>query len=357
MDAPAVVYRSDDRVFNLRLRVSLRKFFHASIDELKDDTKRAKALPHSQEDSIDLQWQEKVFGKSEHAKFAAMKTPATPLEKRYKAAADTQQAPSVLYTYVDQDDLTEVLSKQLEPVTTSPHDSPSSLAQHMAALVQRRGKGRYAHPSHYIYAVALLTFLLCRCSFFLSQLPFKMMCICADVDCDAGADGAGSPVVLCTIKAFADGRVEFQPSFTSQLESNSAHPHRFVSPKGVTFEYELLNLAAPKPLDPAQQAKRERDLRRMQDRVVGMRRSLVGSMFEEVSAQQDLRLHVFGEFVEGYVVWPLWQRAAFKCTKLHACLPANVYATPAGGALSMTISTSATARKCHLFGQLPLTLC
>ena len=61
----------------------------------------------------------------------------------------------------------------------------------------------------------------------------------------------------------------------------------------------MSNLSAPKPLDPAQLAKRDRDLRRMQDRVVGMRRSLVGNMFEEVSQQQDLRLHVFGEFVEG----------------------------------------------------------
>ena len=129
-----------------------------------------------------------------------------------------------------------------------------------------------------------------------------MMCICADVDADGSAsDITGSPVVLCIIKAFSDGRVEFQPSMTSQSEATSAHPHRFVSPKGVAFEYELLNLAAPKPLDPAQQAKRDRDLRRMQDRVVGMRRSLVGSLFDEVSAQQDLRLHVFGEFVEGYV--------------------------------------------------------
>ena len=59
------------------------------------------------------------------------------------------------------------------------------------------------------------------------------------------------------------------------------------------------NFKMPVELDPAQLAKRDRDLRRMQDRVVGMRRSLVGNMFEEVSPQQDLRLHVFGEFVEG----------------------------------------------------------
>ena len=157
MDSPAVVYRSDDRVFNLRLRVSLRKFFHASIDELKDDAKRAKALPHSQEDSVDLQWQEKVFGKSQHAKLVAMTTPATPLEKRYKAAADIQHAPSVIYTYVDQDDLTEVLSKQREPVTTSPHDSPSSLAQEIAAVVRRRGKGRSVPLSLIISVLARLT--------------------------------------------------------------------------------------------------------------------------------------------------------------------------------------------------------
>ena len=142
MDKPAVFYRSDDRVFNLRLRVSLRKFFHASIDELRDDAKRLKALPHSQEDCIDLQWQEKVFGKTEHAKFAEMKTPATPLEKRYKVAADSQQAPSTIYTFVDQDDVTEIMSKDLEPMTTSPQDSASFLAQHMSSVVQRRGKGR-----------------------------------------------------------------------------------------------------------------------------------------------------------------------------------------------------------------------
>ena len=142
MDMPAVLYRSDDRVFNLRLRVSLRKFFHASIDELRDDAKRSKALPHSQEDCIDLQWQEKVFGKTEHAKFAEMKTPATPLEKRYKVAADSQQAPSTIYTFVDQDDVTEIMSKDLEPMTTSPQDSASFLAQHMSSVVQRRGKGR-----------------------------------------------------------------------------------------------------------------------------------------------------------------------------------------------------------------------
>ncbi len=146
MDAPAVVYRSDDRVFNLRLRVSLRKYFHASIDELRDDAKRIKALPHSQEESIDLQWQEKVFGRSEYAKFAAMKTPATPLEKRYKLAADTQQAPSILHTYVDQDDVTAILSKDLEPMTSSPHDSASFLAQHVSSMVQKRGKGRYPPP-------------------------------------------------------------------------------------------------------------------------------------------------------------------------------------------------------------------
>ena len=144
MDMPAVVYRSDDRVFNLRLRVSLRKFFHASVDELRDDAKRLKALPHSQEESIDIQWQEKVFGKLEHAKFAEMKTPATPLEKRYKAAADTQHAPSIIYTYVDQDDVTAILSKELDPMTTSPYDSASLLAQHVASVVQKRGKGRSA---------------------------------------------------------------------------------------------------------------------------------------------------------------------------------------------------------------------
>jgi hypothetical protein len=126
-----------------------------------------------------------------------------------------------------------------------------------------------------------------------------MMCICADVDVDAGAESARTPVVLCVIKAYADGAVEFRPSMTSQHDASSARPHRFVSPKGVCYEYELSNLSAPRPLDPAQQAKRERDLRRMQDRVVGMRRSLVGNFFEEVSSQQDLRLHVFGEFVEG----------------------------------------------------------
>jgi hypothetical protein len=144
MDMPAVVYRSDDRVFNLRLRVSLRKFFHASIDELRDDVKRLKALPHSQEDSIDLQWQEKIFGRLEHAKFAGMTNPSTPLEKRYKSSAEAQQAPSIIYTFVDQDDVTEILSKELEPMTTSPQDSPSFLAQHMASLVQKRGKGRFA---------------------------------------------------------------------------------------------------------------------------------------------------------------------------------------------------------------------
>jgi hypothetical protein len=144
MDMPAVVYRSDDRVFNLRLRVSLRKYFHASIDELRDDAKRAKALPHSQEDSIDLQWQEKVFGRSERSKFAEMKTPSTPLEKRYKASAEAQQAPSIIYTFVDQDDVTEVLSKQLDPMTTSPQDSASFLAQHMASVVQKRGKNRFS---------------------------------------------------------------------------------------------------------------------------------------------------------------------------------------------------------------------
>jgi hypothetical protein len=144
MDMPAVVYRSDDRVFNLRLRVSLRKYFHASADELRDDAKRVKAQPHSQEESIDIQWQEKIFGKSEHAKFAEMKTPATPLEKRYKVAADTQQAPSIIYTYVDQDDVSAILFKELEPMTTSPHDSASVLAQHVASVVQKRGKGRYA---------------------------------------------------------------------------------------------------------------------------------------------------------------------------------------------------------------------
>jgi hypothetical protein len=86
---------------------------------------------------------------------------------------------------------------------------------------------------------------------------------------------------------------------TSQCSGASPRPHVFVSPNGVCYEYEMSNLSAPKPLDPAQLAKRDRDLRRMQDRVVGMRRSLVGNMFEEVSPQQDLRLHVFGEFVEG----------------------------------------------------------
>jgi hypothetical protein len=131
------------------------------------------------------------------------------------------------------------------------------------------------------------------------------MCICADVDGDGSAESVSSPVVLCVIKAYSDGRAEFRPSMTSQHSGNSARPHLFVSPKGVCFEYELSNLSAPKPLDPAQQAKRERDLRRMQDRVVGMRRSLVGSMFEDVPAQQDLRLHVFGEFVEGCVA-RLW---------------------------------------------------
>lgn len=136
------------------------------------------------------------------------------------------------------------------------------------------------------------------CSF-LSQLPFKLMCICADVDGDGSAGSTCSSVVLCVIKAYSDGRAEFRPAMTSQCSGASPRPHVFVSPKGVCYEYEMSNLSAPKPLDPAQLAKRDRDLRRMQDRVVGMRRSLVGNMFEEVSPHQDLRLHVFGEFVEG----------------------------------------------------------
>jgi hypothetical protein len=168
MDMPAVVYRSDDRVFNLRLRVSLRKFFHASADELRDDAKRLKALPHSQEESIDLQWQEKVFGKLEHAKFAELKTPATPLEKRYKIAADTQHAPSIIYTYVDQDDVTAILSKELDPMTTSPHDSASFLAQHVASVVQKRGKSRFARPSISCVPTSLLSPV---------YLCFTMMCV------------------------------------------------------------------------------------------------------------------------------------------------------------------------------------
>jgi hypothetical protein len=296
MDLPAVVYRSDDRVFNLRLRISLRKFFHASIDELRDGAKRAKAIQHSQEQSIDIHWQEKIFGKVEHDKFVNMKNPGTPLEKRYKAAADLQQAPSVIYTYVDQDDLSAVLSKQFEPMTTSPHDSASSLVHHMASLVKSRGKGRLTITVCTSGAVHPLTFLFCS---FLSQAPFKMMCICADVDGDGGPAGGSTAVVLCVIKAYAEGKFEFQPSLTSPQHSASALPHRFVSPIGVVYEYELTNLAAPKPLDPAQEAKQQRDLRRMQDRVVSMRRSLVGSSFEEVTPQEDFRLHVFGEFVEG----------------------------------------------------------
>jgi hypothetical protein len=163
------------------------------------------------------------------------------------------------------------------------------------------------------------------------------MCICADVDGDGSAESVASPVVLCVIKAYSDGRAEFRPSMTSQNNGNPGRPHLFVSPKGVCFEYELSNLAAPKPLDPAQQAKRDRDLRRMQDRVVGMRRSLVGSMFEDVPAQQDLRLHVFGEFVEGYVV-TFWSVYALRNALVSV------------GVLSTTASTFATACKCPRCG-------
>jgi len=89
-----------------------------------------------------------------------------------------------------------------------------------------------------------------------------------------------------------------------------------------------------------EQAKRERDLRRMQDRVVGMRRSLVGGIFEKCLPRKTFACMFLGSLSRG-------ERS---CFLIAIIVSYDLDCLDLGGVLSTTTFIFATAFTCRLFG-------
>ncbi|TPX47368.1 hypothetical protein SeLEV6574_g02706 [Synchytrium endobioticum] len=316
---------SADDPAHMKIRVKLS---HA-LDGLSSATTKS-SLPLRNADfstdrahvaELTVSWQSKVFSPSEILQYAHLSTNATRNEQQYHAdinklrsdetaiyaewiaTGSTKDAPTCLFTYIDEDHFVDA-DDLAKGMTTAPRESMTAMANH---ILTHRLKGpevaRAAEP------VSTSRPIITRGPRESLDLPYKEMHIMAFLRLEKpdgtspsrhmlwtgpGANGpqAGDNLHvvkrLCTIRLYKNNLISVQPDLASKT------PHKFEIQKR-TFEYTIENVS--EVLTPAEQEAEYRLHYEFDSKKLKTRSSMIGNEFADTVNPQNTRMSLFGEIV------------------------------------------------------------
>ncbi|CAH1802231.1 unnamed protein product, partial [Owenia fusiformis] len=310
-DLGTCFYRSKDSIKNIRIKVHIKKVTSASIvpqvaieQESGDNTeikeRRLKENTTGGADDTDtytFKWQEKVFSDREIQLYNDANKCESVLERTYheqvvKVLHDGKPTKR-LFSYVDHDSFTNK-DETLKPMTTSPTETQTTLAEKMVNVRRRKTGGLRLRESENAI-VPKINIVNQKPSDddkkhnHIINTPVQTMFIMADLSMKEKEAVEADEVVLCTLKYDNHSVLSIKPDFTKTKK-----PYRIETGALGRDLYEYTIEHSSYEMNRQEQNREGKMYRELYNRHAEFLHALVGVDFE-MPPPEVLRLLVFGE--------------------------------------------------------------